>query len=79
MVAIKTNTDIARITGTVANQAQTKMLKESSAIIVIGNLASTGAPFQRAFPTIAQANQWLTTGAAADVEVTRVESITFTQ
>lgn len=79
MVAIKTTGAVATTQSVVAGHAQKKGLTEQSSIICIGSFLSTGAPFQRAFPTIIAANQWLMSGAAADVDITRVESITFTQ
>lgn len=57
----------------VANHVVIRKLTESSAFVLIGIKLSTGAPFQRAFPSTAALNQWITSGDGADVEITRLE------
>ena len=84
MPAFKTPPQITSTTA-VIDAAVTKQGITSNTgqpVMLIGSFATTGAPFQRAFPHIAQAEQWLAQGGAADVDATnlRVVSIpTFTQ
>lgn len=77
MPTIKLPADVIKEVGTVTVQSQTKGISGSQGVMIIGNLISSGAPFQRDFPNMLVAQQWLSTGAAADVTVTRVEPVTF--
>lgn len=79
MTSLKQPADVAKVVGTVANQATVKNIAATQGVLLIGNLISTGATFQRAFPNINAANQWLAREGAADVDVSRVEPITFVQ
>lgn len=71
MVAIRTDvtTQVAKATAHVTQRAIT------SSCILIGTLISTGGQFQRAFPNPQQLSLWLTSGAAADIDIIRVEPL----
>jgi len=75
MAKIKETGAVTATISHVGVQVIKKNIPLSSAIVVIGIVTSTNALFQRSFPTTEAANSWLTTGAAADVTVERIESV----
>jgi hypothetical protein len=74
---IKTVGAVQTTISTVAGHTQKKMIAETAGVLLIGTLISTGGAFQRAFPSMAAASQWLSAGGGADVDVSRVEPCTF--
>lgn len=78
-VQIKPTGGVSSTISQASNLAQKKGFVETTSIVAIGSFLTTGAPFSRSFPSMIALNQWLTTGAAADVDITRVEQITFVQ
>lgn len=67
-----------QITSTLAKaegSAAAAKVTAATPFIVSGQLISTGAPYQRAFPNIYILKQWLSTASASDVEIQNVTPI----
>jgi hypothetical protein len=69
---IKTSGDKTKTKAQVTFIAQQAMLTEDSSCVVIGTTISTGALFMKRFATGNMLAQWLTTGDAADVDISRM-------